>query len=171
VAIKIVDRHEKRSRMVPKLFKKIIENDKIKKEIAIMKKLHHKHVVKLIEVLDDLKSRKIYLVIEYCSKGEIKWCQDDCMEMEAVGPPVQDFQSIRSITRGVILGLEYLHYQGIIHRDIKPANLLLSADNVVKISDFGVSLASTSIMIDNTVENLNDPDARKKILSRKKSRY
>ncbi|CAB4254350.1 similar to Saccharomyces cerevisiae YGL179C TOS3 Protein kinase, related to and functionally redundant with Elm1p and Sak1p for the phosphorylation and activation of Snf1p [Maudiozyma barnettii] len=169
VAIKIVDRHEKRSRMVPKLFKKIIENDKIKKEIAIMKKLHHKHVVKLIEVLDDLKSRKIYLVIEYCSKGEIKWCQDDCMEMEAVGPPVQDFQSIRSITRGVILGLEYLHYQGIIHRDIKPANLLLSADNVVKISDFGVSLASTSIMIDNTVENLNDPDARKKILSRKKS--
>ncbi|SMN19068.1 similar to Saccharomyces cerevisiae YGL179C TOS3 Protein kinase, related to and functionally redundant with Elm1p and Sak1p for the phosphorylation and activation of Snf1p [Maudiozyma saulgeensis] len=169
VAIKIVDRHEKRSRMVPKLFKKIIENDKIKKEIAIMKKLHHKHVVKLIEVLDDLKSRKIYLVIEYCSKGEIKWCKDDCLEMEATGPPVQDFQSIRSFTRGVILGLEYLHYQGIIHRDIKPANLLLSEDNVVKISDFGVSLASTSIMIDNTVENLNDPDARKKILSRKKS--
>ena len=169
VAIKIVDRHEKRSRMVPKLFKKIIENDKIKKEIAIMKKLHHKHVVKLIEVLDDLKSRKIYLVIEYCSKGEVKWCQDDCLEMEANGPPVQDFQSIRTITRGVILGLEYLHYQGIIHRDIKPANLLLSADNVVKISDFGVSLASTSIMIDNTVETLNDPDAKKKILSRKKS--
>lgn len=169
VAIKIVDRHEKRSRMVPKLFKKIIENDKIKKEIAIMKKLHNKHVVKLIEVLDDLKSRKIYLVIEYCSKGEVKWCQDDCLEMEANGPPVQDFQSIRTITRGVILGLEYLHYQGIIHRDIKPANLLLSADNVVKISDFGVSLASTSIMIDNTVETLNDPDAKKKILSRKKS--
>ncbi|KAG0672506.1 hypothetical protein C6P45_001970 [Maudiozyma exigua] len=169
VAIKIVDRHEKRSRMVPKLFKKIIENDKIKKEIAIMKKLHNKHVVKLIEVLDDLKSRKIYLVIEYCSKGEVKWCQDDCLEMEANGPPVQDFQSIRTITRGVILGLEYLHYQGIIHRDIKPANLLLSSDNVVKISDFGVSLASTSIMIDNTVETLNDPDAKKKILSRKKS--
>lgn len=157
VAIKIVDRHEKSSKL-PKLFKKIIENDKIKKEIAIMKKLHHKHVVKLIEVLDDLKSRKIYLVIEYCSKGEIKWCKDDCLEMDAKGPPVLSFQSTRDIIRGVILGLEYLHYQGIIHRDIKPANLLISADNIVKISDFGVSLASTSIMKgnDSTIDNLNE---------------
>ncbi|KAI9734969.1 MAG: hypothetical protein M1834_002051 [Cirrosporium novae-zelandiae] len=41
--------------------------------------------------------------------------------------------------RDTVLGLEYLHYQGIIHRDIKPANLLWTADHHVKISDFGVS--------------------------------
>ena len=161
VAIKIVDRHEKKAKLLPKLFRrKITENDKIKKEIAIMKKLHHRHVVKLIEVLDDLKSRKIYLVIEYCSKGEIKWCSDDCMEMEATGPPVLDFQRVRGISRGVVLGLEYLHYQGIIHRDIKPANLLMSADDVVKISDFGVSLASTSIMRDQTTDSLREVDSK-----------
>jgi len=32
-----------------------------------------------------------------------------------------------------------VHAQGIVHRDIKPDNLLLSADNVLKIVDFGVS--------------------------------
>ncbi|SCU87729.1 LAMI_0D07250g1_1 [Lachancea mirantina] len=142
VAIKIVDRHGgKRNRFT---FKKNTDDNKIKREIAIMKKCHHEHVVKLIEVLDDLTSRKIYLVLEYCAKGEVKWCHGDQMETEARGPPLLTFQRTREIFRGVVLGLEYLHYQGIIHRDIKPANLLISEDGVVKISDFGVSLAAST---------------------------
>lgn len=32
-----------------------------------------------------------------------------------------------------------VHSQGVVHRDIKPDNLLLTADDVLKISDFGVS--------------------------------
>ncbi|ODV60854.1 serine/threonine-protein kinase, partial [Ascoidea rubescens DSM 1968] len=111
---------------------------KIRKEIAIMKKCDHKHVVKLNEVLDDINSRKIYLVLEYLENGEKK------------GRPMMSFKEARAVFRDVLLGLEYLHYQGIIHRDIKPANLLLSKDNTVKISDFGVSFASNL--------NENDPD-------------
>lgn len=32
-----------------------------------------------------------------------------------------------------------VHAQGVVHRDIKPDNLLLTEDDVLKISDFGVS--------------------------------
>jgi serine/threonine-protein kinase len=41
----------------------------------------------------------------------------------------------------IATGLAYSHRQGILHRDIKPANILLTKDDVVKISDFGIARA------------------------------
>jgi len=53
--------------------------------------------------------------------------------------PTLTIQAAREVFRDATLGLEYLHYQGIVHRDIKPANLLQTSDHRIKISDFGVS--------------------------------
>ena len=53
--------------------------------------------------------------------------------------PMMTMLQTRVAFRDTLLGLQYLHYQGIIHRDIKPPNLLATKDHRVKISDFGVS--------------------------------
>ncbi|OLN86628.1 Serine/threonine-protein kinase ssp1 [Colletotrichum chlorophyti] len=53
--------------------------------------------------------------------------------------PCFTIEQARTTFRDTVLGLEYLHYQGVVHRDIKPANLLWTKDHRVKISDFGVS--------------------------------
>lgn len=38
-------------------------------------------------------------------------------------------------------GLAYAHRQGLLHRDIKPANILVTKDDVCKLSDFGIARA------------------------------
>ena len=64
--------------------------------------------------------------------------------------PCLTISQAREAFRDTVLGLEYLHYQGIIHRDIKPANLLWTATHRVKISDFGVSYLGKPIRDDDT---------------------
>ncbi|KAK6524238.1 hypothetical protein TWF694_005893 [Orbilia ellipsospora] len=272
VAIKIVERNS-RPRLGKPGQKKGSQEEKVKREIAILKKCRHDNVVRLMEVIDDPNSKKVYLVLEFVELGEVKWrrpgdeniAQKEALRLEklralALGTPdareeeqrkerqlrryiakqqqaakksredrkkqqeqftatehmwslefggdteeslsdeenaiesftdeshddetpsaihessdvnhfTQDLSnaarnyslstiatntsdsydsdlmyvpaltisSTRQIFRDTVLGLEYLHYQGIIHRDIKPANLLWNKDHHVKISDFGVS--------------------------------
>lgn len=74
--------------------------------------------------------------------------------------PCFTFDQARSAFRDTVLGLEYLHYQGIVHRDIKPANLLWSKDHRVKISDFGVSYFGRPIRDGEPDEPVSESEAK-----------
>lgn len=83
----------------------------------------------------------------------------DAFEDDFSYVPCFTIEQARSTFRDTVLGLEYLHYEGIVHRDIKPANLLWTKDHRVKISDFGVSYFGRPIRDGETEENISEADA------------
>ncbi|KAJ0061695.1 hypothetical protein NL108_006821, partial [Boleophthalmus pectinirostris] len=104
--------------------------ERVYQEIAILKKLDHVNIVKLVEVRALITSNSLFKHVTLAGF-------DPVMEVPS-DKPLSEEQA-RQYFRDVILGIEYLHYQKIVHRDIKPSNLLLGDDGHVKIADFGVS--------------------------------
>ena len=39
----------------------------------------------------------------------------------------------------IILGLEYMHNQGVLHRDIKPENIVMEESGYVRVTDMGIA--------------------------------
>ncbi|KAH9907928.1 protein kinase-like protein [Xylariomycetidae sp. FL2044] len=74
--------------------------------------------------------------------------------------PCFTIDEARATFRDTVLGLEYLHYEGVVHRDIKPANLLWTKDHRVKISDFGVSYFGRPIREGEPDELVSESEAR-----------
>lgn len=105
----------------------------LNREVAVMKRLRHRNIVPLYEAIDDPHEKTMYLVMKYVEKGPI-------VQLDASWscPPL-DMDLVRCITRQTASGVAYLHKHHIAHRDIKPDNILLGADGVVYLSDFGVS--------------------------------
>ncbi|XP_074473550.1 calcium/calmodulin-dependent protein kinase kinase 2 isoform X1 [Sebastes fasciatus] len=118
--------------------------ERVYQEIAILKKLDHSNVVKLVEVLDDPSEDHLYMVFELVKQGAV-------MEVPTDKPFSED-QS-RFYFQDLLRGIEYLHYQRIIHRDVKPSNLLVGEDGHIKIADFGVSnqFEGTDALLTSTV--------------------
>ena len=52
---------------------------------------------------------------------------------------VPNYNEIAEIARQITLGLQIIHDNDIIHRDMKPDNIILTEDNHVKITDFGIA--------------------------------
>ena len=52
--------------------------------------------------------------------------------------------TVQSIAKQLVRALHYLHTNRVIHRDMKPQNVLIGANGVVKLCDFGFARAMSS---------------------------
>jgi serine/threonine-protein kinase 11 len=104
----------------------------VRREIALLKQLHHKNIIELLDVVYKTEKNKIYVIFEFCAATV-----SDLLA-RAPGQKFPMSQAQRYFKQ-MVKGLQYLHSKSIVHRDIKPGNLLVTVDDQIKITDFGVA--------------------------------
>eukprot|EP00049_Salpingoeca_infusionum_P006800 m.111412 g.111412 ORF g.111412 m.111412 type:complete len:934 (-) comp13445_c0_seq1:538-3339(-) len=120
VALKIVNKEAITQEYVAKT---------MRREGNILKKLQHKHIGRLYEVIETAKT--YCLVMELAAGGEVL---DYIVAHEKLSE-----KEAKRCTAQLIMAIDYLHVNGIIHRDLKGENLLLDKGMDIKLVDFGLS--------------------------------
>jgi serine/threonine protein kinase len=102
-------------------------------ELDILRRVKHRNIVELMEVIDDPSEDTVFIVFELLGSP--------VMDMSGDSGPVIPLPeaTARVYFEQLVRATEYLHASGVIHRDIKPSNLLLRSEGWVKLVDFGVS--------------------------------
>ncbi|OQR97774.1 kinase [Thraustotheca clavata] len=106
------------------------EKELLRTEIAILKLVKHKNIIRLYDVFES--KQNIYIVTELLQGGELF--------TKIVGRARYSEPEIKIIMRPLFVSVAYLHKMGIVHRDIKPENILCGEDlGDLRIADFGLS--------------------------------
>uniref|UniRef100_A0AC34FLG0 Protein kinase domain-containing protein n=1 Tax=Panagrolaimus sp. ES5 TaxID=591445 RepID=A0AC34FLG0_9BILA len=119
VAIKIVDKRRLDAENLTKVYR----------EIEVLKKIRHPHIIKLYQVMET--TNMLYLVTEYAPQGEI-------FDLIAKHGRLPESDAREKFWQ-IISAVDYLHNLGIVHRDLKAENLLLDSNLNIKLADFGFS--------------------------------
>jgi len=96
--------------------------------------LIHPHIVRVLDF--DVENNNPFLVMDYAPNGSLRQRHSKGNRLPSA--------TIVSYVQQVASALQYAHDQKLIHRDVKPGNMLLSHNNEVLLSDFGIALVSQS---------------------------
>ncbi|KAK5924001.1 hypothetical protein CgunFtcFv8_000920 [Champsocephalus gunnari] len=98
-------------------------------EIKHLRKLKHPNIITFKGVCTQAPCYCI--LMEYCAQGQL-------YEVLRAGRKIAPSLMV-DWSMGIAGGMNYLHLHKIIHRDLKSPNMLITHDDLVKISDFGTS--------------------------------
>ena len=107
------------------------------KEIQILKKLKHKNIVKIIEVIS---TEKQILIVQELIEGISlrEYFNNEIRNQKGIS--IHKENIFRIIFKQIFEAMNYVHKQGMAHRDIKLENILIKKNYEIKIIDFGFGM-------------------------------
>jgi serine/threonine protein kinase len=106
------------------------------REVESLVKLRHPRIIRILRwaLGGDSSGGEIHM--EFAENGSLRSLLDSIRERKV--SPMTATRKARIIC-DIVMGMRYVHRQGIIHCDLKPPNILLDENWRAKIGDFGVS--------------------------------
>lgn len=109
--------------------------DSVAEEYVLSRKLQgHRNIVRVMELCLGYHDSWC-CVMEYCPQGDMFTLLESYKSQKKKMPKDER----NCLFRQLLMGVAFMHRNGVAHRDIKPENLLLT-DGTLKITDFGVSV-------------------------------
>jgi serine/threonine protein kinase len=108
---------------------KIEELQRFLREARLTASIHHPNIVSVYGIEEE--EDYVFIVMEYVKGVNLK----QFLEEKKTLPEREVWNYALHICKGLQAAFEV----GVIHRDIKPSNILLSDQNIIKITDFGLS--------------------------------
>lgn len=109
-------------------------SERFKREFELLSRISGPHVVAPVDFGDD--KGVLFIVMDYVDGHTLK-------HAVLTGGPFQPRRAIDVIEQSAA-GVATAASRGVTHRDIKPQNLLLTVDNTVKLTDFGLARSHES---------------------------
>lgn len=107
---------------------------RFKREANAALALNHPNIVEIFDVGEE--DGQHYIVMEYIKGKTLKQLLDQRGAL--------DKQEAVYIMKQLLSALVHAHKNNVVHRDIKPQNILIKDDGTIKLSDFGIALASNT---------------------------
>lgn len=98
--------------------------------------LSHPNIVTIHDVVDEGPGGMCFIAMEYVKGTNLKQL------LQRPEPFSREF--LVHVIAQIAEGLDYAHSRGVVHRDIKPANILITPEEQVKITDFGIARLESS---------------------------
>nr|XP_051697061.1 tyrosine-protein kinase CSK [Oryctolagus cuniculus] len=103
-------------------------------EASVMTQLRHSNLVQLLGVIVEEKGG-LYIVTEYMAKGSL---------VDYLRSRGRSVLGGDCLLKDVCEAMEYLEGNNFVHRDLAARNVLVSEDNMAKVSDFGLTKEASS---------------------------